>query len=140
MFLKFDQINYLAVLVAGMVTFFMGGMWYMPLFGKMWIRLHGYSEEKVKEMQAKMKPIVFFGGMIASYLVVAFVVSLLVVGLNLTQIQEGVLLGIFLWLATAAIALTGQLASARHYGIYAIDAAFYFVFLIFMSVLLTLWR
>ena len=32
---KFDEINLLAVLVAGLATFFLGGLWYTALFGKL---------------------------------------------------------------------------------------------------------
>jgi hypothetical protein len=140
MFLKFDQINYLAVAVAGLGAFFIGALWYMPFFGKLWVRLHGFSDEKVKQMQARVPPPLFFGGMIAVQLVTAFVVALLVVSLNPTAPLDGVLLGSCLWLLVAAILFSGQLASDRHYGIFAIDTAYHFTLLIFMSVLLTLWR
>ena len=42
--------------VAALIVFFVGGLWYSALFGKLWVRLHGYSEEKVKQMQAAMSP------------------------------------------------------------------------------------
>src|SRR5207249_1686249 len=58
--ISFSGINLLAVLSAGVITFFLGAVWYMPLFGKLWMKLHGYSEEKVKKMQARLAPAVFF--------------------------------------------------------------------------------
>ena len=140
MFLKFDQVHYLPVLVAGLTAFFLGGMWYMALFGKLWVRLHGFSEEKVKQMQARVPPPLFFGGMIAAYLVTAFVIALLVASFDLKQPLDGLILGSALFVLVTAVAFTGQLASDRHYGIFAIDAAFYFVLLNFQGVLLTWWR
>jgi hypothetical protein len=56
------RVNFLAVLVAGLAAFFIGGLWYTVLFGKLWVKLHGYSEEKIKQMQASMSPPRFFGG------------------------------------------------------------------------------
>jgi uncharacterized protein DUF1761 len=139
--LRFTDINLLAVVVAGLVTFFLGGLWYMPLFGKLWVRLQGYSEEKIKEMQAKMQPAVFFGGMIVCYLVCAFVTGVLVVNLNLTQAADGAILGTLLWLGyAAAIGFTGHLASQRHIGVFLIDTSFQLVFLIGMGILLSMWR
>src|SRR5712692_7671500 len=103
MLLKFDQINYLAVLVAGLGTFFLGALWYMPLFGKLWISLHGYTQEKMTAMQARVPPPLFFGGMIVSYLVAALAVALIVVNLSLTAPLEGLILGLALWLIVAAV-------------------------------------
>ena len=68
MHLNLESVNWLAVLVAGIATFFLGAVWYMALFGKTWQRLHGYSDEKVKQMQAAKPPPVFFGTMIASFI------------------------------------------------------------------------
>jgi hypothetical protein len=139
MLLKFADINYLAVIVAALGTFFLGALWYMPLFGKLWIRLHGFSDEKMKAMQSRTPPPLFFGGMIVSYLVAAL--ALIVVNLNLTQpLSEGLTLGLAVWFIVAAVELTGQLSSDRHYGIYAINVGFQFVYLNGMSVLLTYWR
>ncbi len=141
MWLKFGDLNLLAVLVAALATFFLGALWYTALFGKLWISLHGYSEEKVKEMQAKLSPAVFFGGMIGSYLLAALVVALLVVGLNVAGAADGAVLGAALWLGlAAAIGFTAHLASDKPIGIFLIDAGFQFVFLVMMGVILALWR
>src|ERR1051325_2118746 len=105
---KFTQINFIAVLVAGLVSFFLGAIWYMPLFGKLWVRLHGLTDEQVKQRQARMNPGVFFGGMIVSYLFVAFAMAFLLLQLQLTapQCHDGVILASTLWLVVAACALT----------------------------------
>jgi hypothetical protein len=136
---KFTQINFIAVLVAGLVSFFLGAIWYMPLFGTLWVRLHGLTDEQVKQRQARMNPGVFFGGMIVSYLFVAFAMAFLLLPLNATRWYDGIIIACVIWLIVAACALTAQLASDRHYGIYAIDVGFYFVFLNFMGVLLVMW-
>ena len=40
------QINYLAVGVAALATFFLGALWYSPLlFGKLWLKAHGAESE-----------------------------------------------------------------------------------------------
>ena len=47
------HINYLAVLVAAAVAFALGGLWYSPiLFAKPWVKAHGFTEERIKEMQS----------------------------------------------------------------------------------------
>jgi hypothetical protein len=43
------EVNYLAVLAAAVATFALGGLWYSPaLFGKVWQREAGVTEEKLK--------------------------------------------------------------------------------------------
>jgi hypothetical protein len=43
------EVNYLAVIAAAIATFALGGLWYSPaLFGKVWQREAGVSEEKMK--------------------------------------------------------------------------------------------
>ena len=46
------QINVLAVIVAAVVAFLIGGLWYSPmLFANHWMKANGYTEDDVKEMQ-----------------------------------------------------------------------------------------
>lgn len=42
------EINWIAVVVAGLSAFVLGGIWYGPLFGKAWQRQVGLSDEQVK--------------------------------------------------------------------------------------------
>ncbi len=136
-----EAINPWAVLVAGLATFFLGGVWYTALFGKAWVKLHGYSEEKVKEMQARRPPPVFFGGMVVCYLVIASVMAVLVVGLDLRGLYPGMVLGALVWLGPAAgIAMTAHLASDKPFGVYLIDVSFQFIFLVMMGGILGAWR
>jgi hypothetical protein len=141
--MKFElsAVNWAAVGAAGVAAFLLGGAWYTALFGKLWIRLHGYSEQKIAEMKAKMSPPKFFGGMVVSYLVLALVVSFLVVALDLRGPAAGACLGSILWLGpAAAIGFTSHLASDRRVGIYFIDAGFQLVCLVFQGALLASWR
>ncbi|HEX3095759.1 MAG TPA: DUF1761 domain-containing protein [Patescibacteria group bacterium] len=53
------NINYVAVLVAAVAQFIFGAIWYMPIFGKMWGKIHGFdkvSPEEQKKMQQGMAP------------------------------------------------------------------------------------
>ncbi len=64
------EINYVAVLVAAIAQFIFGAIWYMPIFGNLWGKIHGFdtlSPETQKEMQSKMWP----------WLIVQFVITVL---------------------------------------------------------------
>jgi hypothetical protein len=49
------EVNYLAVLLAGVVAMGVGFLWYGPmLFAKPWMKLMGYTAESMKKDQAKL--------------------------------------------------------------------------------------
>ena len=138
---ELNQINWWAVLVAALATFFLGAVWYSAVFGKTWVRMQGWSEEQAKQIQANMNPAVFFGGMLVSYLILAVVVAVLVTSLDLRTVAAGALLGFLLWLGVAAaIHMTGHLASNKPIGAFLIDTGFQFVYLIGMGAILAAWR
>lgn len=50
--------NYLAILLAAVAQFIIGAIWYTPLFGKIWAKIHDMhfssKEEEKKAMQSMM--------------------------------------------------------------------------------------
>lgn len=140
MTLRFDDINWLAVAVAALATFMLGGLWYTALFGKKWAELHGYTEERTKEIQAKKPPAIFFGTMMACYIVVSIVVATLVTSFEITTVGAGAGLGLLLWLLAAAVGLTGHIAEDRHNGVYVIDTVYQLIYLVGIGALLAVWR
>lgn len=44
----FSEINWMAIPLAGVITLFVGGLWYGPLFGKAWMAEVGLTEEEIK--------------------------------------------------------------------------------------------
>lgn len=47
------NINYVAVLVAAVAQFIFGAIWYMPIFGKIWGKIHGF-DTLPQDVQEKM--------------------------------------------------------------------------------------
>lgn len=133
-------VNYLAVLVAAVATFFLGGAWYTAL-AKPWQRFNGYSDEQVKQMQAKRPPPVFFGGMLVSYLVLSLVVAVLFNTFGVDTYREGALAGFLIWLGpAAAIGFTSFIASDKQIGAFVLDAAYQLVFLVMSGAILGGWK
>ncbi len=66
------EVNYLAVLLAALSAFVLGGLWYSVLFGKKWMALTGQSEEKLKSGN----PALVFGGAFLLNLVAAYVFAM----------------------------------------------------------------
>lgn len=68
------EINYLAVLVAAVVSMGVGFFWYSPFgLGKPWMRLKGYSQEQLKNEQNKMG--ILYGLSFVIALITAYVLS-----------------------------------------------------------------
>ena len=67
------DVNYLAVLLAALSSFMIGGLWYSPLlFQKSWMAANGQSEERLRSGN----PAIVFGGAFLLNLVAAFVLAL----------------------------------------------------------------
>lgn len=49
------NLNYVAIAVATLVEFVLGAIWYMPLFGDLWRRIHGIPKPTKSEMQKMQK-------------------------------------------------------------------------------------
>ena len=45
----FSNINCLSVIVSAISAFFIGGIWYGPLFGKAWMKAFNFTEEDLKQ-------------------------------------------------------------------------------------------
>ena len=61
------EINWLAVILAAVSAFILGGLWYGPLFGKKWMGYTGMTEEKAKSANpAKTYGLAFLLALIAA--------------------------------------------------------------------------
>jgi hypothetical protein len=138
--INISDINVWAVLVAAAATVFLGGAWYAGLFARTWQRLHGYSDEKVKQMQAARPPAMFFGVMFAAYVVLAAVMSLILSVVGVNSAIGGAGTAAMLWVVPASIAVTAWLAYDKPLACYVLDGAFQLVFFIVMGSILGAWR
>src|SRR3954468_18922698 len=71
---KMPEVNLLAVGLAALSAFALGGLWYSLLFAKAWIKLTGQSEEKLRSG----KPAILFGGAFLLNLIAAFVLAMFI--------------------------------------------------------------
>jgi hypothetical protein len=142
MSLELGQINYWAVLVAAVVVFMLGGVWYTALFGDLWLQMHGISEEHAKVLREKQKsPATFFGGMFLCYLVLAAVTAVVFQWAGVSGLGSGICWGIVLWVApTAALKMTDHIASGKPFGAFAIDAGFQLIALAITGAVVGGWR
>ncbi len=72
----YSQFNLWAVLVAALVSFVIGGLWYGPLFGKAWMKAWGLSEEDLQ----KGHPALVYGGAFVLQVIAAWALAMLAAG------------------------------------------------------------
>src|SRR5437667_9641386 len=88
------NVNILAVLVAAVLTFVLGAVWYSPvLFAKQWMAAQGYTAENLEEMKRKAVTRAYAVSVL-SYLVTAYVTALLASDTNSTTLSQGLWLGL----------------------------------------------
>jgi hypothetical protein len=129
------QVNWLAVIVAALTTFVLGGLWYGPLFGKAWMRATGITEEKAK--QANM-PLVFGASFVLE--LIAAVVLAMFIGGEATfgfAVAAAASVGVC-WVAPALGVL--YLFEQRPLSHWLINAGYHSVAFTLMGVIIGVWR
>ena len=133
-------VNYLAVAVAAFVTFMLGGMWYAPLFGKAWVKAHGFSEEEAKQLQTKRSPAIFFGGMLVCYFVLAMAMAVIFNAGAINTAVAGAGWGLVFWIAFAALKMTDHIASGKQLAAFGIDAGFQLIAMLLTGAIVGGWK
>lgn len=76
------ELNYVAILVATVLQFIFGWLWYMPIFGKVWGAMHGYDKLTPEEQTAAQKGmgpyllLQFVGTLVTTFVLALFVSEL----------------------------------------------------------------
>jgi hypothetical protein len=130
------QFNIWAVIVAAVSTFLIGGLWYSPaVFGKVWMRENGLTEEGMKKSNmAKIFGLAFFLAFIASINLAMFM------GPE-DRWEMGAMWGFlagFGWVAT--FVGTHYLFERRSFTLFLINAGYSIVALTVMGVILAAWK
>ncbi len=136
----FASVNWLAVGVAAIASFLIGGIWYAPLFGRTWARLHGYdNEEAMKRMAASQLRV--FATFLLCDLVAATALSLLLANFEAPGWSGGAMLGAFLGVGIGAMSQGVQNAAHRKpMAAYLIDASHHLLCLTAMGAIVGAWR
>jgi hypothetical protein len=143
--MEIPHFNFLAVLVAGLVIFALGGLWYSPvLFAKRWIALQGRTEEQMRADAARANMPLMYVSVLICGLLTAFVLDLIIVHLDprvsMTAFH-GAMLGFFCWLGFAAATSYGtSLFSMRPRALWLIDSTYNLVSFVLAGMILTAWR
>jgi len=125
--MELGDLNYLAVLVGGIIIFALGGLWYSLLFAKPWMKLHGKTAEDFGKsgQKAGAAPyvLVFVCGLISSF-VMAFLFHIF----RIEDVPNGVHIAALFWFGfTGPAMLANAMFSFRPWKLWLIDATYYLV-------------
>jgi hypothetical protein len=142
-------VNYLSVLVAGIVIFLLGGLWYSPiLFAKKWIALQGKTEEQLRAGTAGSNmPLMYVSAFICG-LIIAWAIAILAnhfvpaTPLNTGGwALRGAKLGMFCWFGFAApTSYAMAIFSLKPKQMWLIDTTYNLVSFMLAGVILMVWR
>ena len=138
------EINYLAVICAGISAMVVGFLWYGPLFGKYWIKQMGWSADHMEKMKHKMKNEggmgMMYGKAFIAALVMAYVLAHFVELLGVSDVHMALVLAFWVWLGFFATALVdGVLWEGKSWSLYALNAGSKLVTVAVMSLILSMW-
>jgi len=134
------KIKYLAVLVAAIVHWLLGGLWYGVLFKNKFMELIGWSPEKLQQM-AKQSEVKSLGIALLMSLVFCYILAHFVQYTKATSAAGGAQTAFWLWLGfivTTNIATV--LFEDRPLGLYLINMGYYFVASVIAGMILAAWH
>src|SRR5581483_289523 len=100
--MELPAINYLAVLVCGVLIFMLGGLWYSPLlFAKKWVALMGMTEADIQKGMANTSMPLQYLTVFICGLISATVMAIVVSQWPDPSLARGALIGALCWLGFA---------------------------------------
>ncbi len=132
------DINYLAVLVCGILSMLVGAMWYGPVFGKAWMKEVGYTEDDLKN---DFSPGKTYGLAVISHICMALVLAYLIALTNASTIIEGIRISLSAWFGFIFLTMfINSLFARKTFRLVAIDSGYQLVNMIMFGILIILWR
>jgi hypothetical protein len=130
-------VNWWAVIVAGVVMFAIGAVWYTALFGQLWRREMGVPEGSQPDGLAQAMAFGFVGNLVEAYVLAVFIGYLT----PSSDIASGMLVGFWAWLGfVAAIMIPSIFYERKSPTAVAITAGYQLVGLLAMGAIIGWWR
>ncbi len=140
--MSLPAVNYLAVLVTGVVIFLLGGLWYSPvLFARRWVALQGKTEEEMRAAaRFSSMPLMYLSAFVCG-LLVAWVLAIVIKHFPDLSAFKGAEIGGLCWLGLAgATSYANALFSSKPRSLWLIDSGYNLVCFVIAGVILALWR
>ncbi|MGA2807391.1 MAG: DUF1761 domain-containing protein [Terracidiphilus sp.] len=128
--------NHLAILVAALIQFFLGALWYSLFFAKPWMALTGHTPGEKPKGAAVAMLSSFIGSLILS-----FMLAHVVIWSGADSVGWGLIIGFICWLGFIAVPLFSEtIYERRPYKLLAINSGYWLVALLASGALLAVWH
>jgi len=130
-------IHFAAVLVAALVSYVLGAIWFGPIFGNAWKSLTGIPEMKPGPSAMILG---FIGSLLMSY-VLAHAMIFASTYLNATGVSAGLMGGFFNWLGfIAPVTLGVVIYEKKPWKLWFLTNSYWLLSLLVMGVILSVWK
>jgi hypothetical protein len=136
--MSFAGLNYLAIVIAAIVAWVAGAVWYMSL-GKIWTQAQGLTPERLHENKGKPGAYLPFIYCLVAELIMAWVLAGLMAHLGAGQVTwlNGVISGAFCWLGFVITTLVvGNTFALRDVRLIWIDGGHWLIVLLLMGAII----
>lgn len=135
------EINYVAVLLAGVVSMVVGFLWYGPLFGKPWMKEKGITPESMKTSQSELGQL--YGMSFVLSLITAFVLTHVMTlseyFYHYAPLTTGLNTAFWMWLGfIMPVQMTATLFGNKNWKLFGIDTGYQLAFVLAMAVVIAL--
>jgi hypothetical protein len=129
------SVNFLAIIVAAVVGFGIGPLWYGPLFGRKWMELNGITEQDAEGASALPFVVTFVG-----FFFLAYAIARIMFWAGYSGAWWGLVTGFFVWiLIMAPLMLSQTLYQMGSVRAWWIDAAYRGVAALLMGLIIGVW-
>jgi hypothetical protein len=138
-------VNYLAVLVATLISMVIGSVWYGPLFGKIWMKemkldMPKKMTAKIKQEMMKSYGLMFVGSFFMAY-ILAHNSVFAGAYMQTTGTSAGMSSGFWNWLGfVAPVTLTAVLWEGKSWKMWCINNGYYLITMPIMGAIVAGWR
>jgi hypothetical protein len=138
--LEIHDLNWLVILVGGIIIFLLGGLWYSPLmFSRQWTKLHGKTGEDIQAGEGSAAPkfvLVFLSGLVTSF-VIAFLFHIF----RVESAPQGIHIAALFWFGfTGPAMFATSLFSFKPWKLWLIDSSYYLVAYIIVGAMHAVWH
>ncbi|KKR06115.1 MAG: hypothetical protein UT34_C0001G0155 [candidate division WS6 bacterium GW2011_GWF2_39_15] len=128
------EFNLLAVLLSGVGSMLLGFLWYGPLFSKIWMKESHLSEDDVKGGPGTGYLLTFIAA-----LFMAAITSLLISRLAVTEVMDGLVIGLLIGLGYIATSFASNyIFGQKTLKLYFIDAGYQVVNVLLATIVIIL--
>ena len=136
--IEFSGLNYLAIIVAWIVSVVLGSFWYSPAgFSKLWSSLSGVDMMKTPKSESN-RAILF---VVISSLLQAFALAIVLNSLDVSSVKEGVIASLVLWFGFTALTTVGNtLYQRQSWKFWWLNASFFLAVMVINGIILSVWQ